>query len=79
MTAEEFAVVFANNVRALLAARGWSQAALAAKLDVSQPAVARMLSGNRPPNGATLAAVATVFEVDPCELICRAKTKPPKS
>ncbi len=59
----------AANVRAELARRGISQTALAAKLQKSQPFVARRLSGRVALDVEDLAGIAAVLEIPMTELI----------
>ena len=75
MAPKELSALFAANVRALLAAREWSQNHLADLLGIKSGTASRLLSGDHVPSGATLSRVADVLGVQPHELLMPAKRK----
>ncbi|MFO0938331.1 MAG: helix-turn-helix transcriptional regulator [Gemmataceae bacterium] len=75
MEPEEIALRLANKVDELMKARGWIQADLARESGMGTGNVARLLSGKHNPTAPTLAKLATLFEVDVCDLLCPMKGK----
>ena len=64
----------AENLRALMAERGWNQPEAAQILGVSQPNIGRWLRGETEPQLAVLLKVAAAFDVSVDELV-RAPSK----
>lgn len=60
---------FADNLRALMAKRGWNQVQAAAALSVSQANISRWLSENHEPSADVLIRIAKVFGVTLEELL----------
>ncbi len=75
MDSADISRLLAENTARLMAARGWTKAELARKLQTHQSNVGRMLAGHYAPSAKTLAEVATVFGVDVCELLCEPKKR----
>jgi transcriptional regulator with XRE-family HTH domain len=73
MTEADIAAVLALNAQRLLDERGWTKAELSRRLKTHQSNVGRLLTGHYAPSAKTIAAVATVFEVEVCDILC-----PPK-
>jgi transcriptional regulator with XRE-family HTH domain len=78
MTEKDIAAIVATNALRLLALKGWTKAEFARQLGTHQSNVGRLLAGHYPPSAKTLAAVATAFGVDLCELLCPPKPKRPR-
>jgi transcriptional regulator with XRE-family HTH domain len=60
---------FADNLRTLMAKRGWNQLQAAAALSVSQANISRWLSQNHEPSADVLIRIANVFGVTLEELL----------
>ncbi|MGD0060219.1 MAG: helix-turn-helix transcriptional regulator [Verrucomicrobiia bacterium] len=60
---------FAENLRALMAKRGWNQLQAAAALSVSQANISRWLSQNHEPSADVLIRIAKAFGVTLDELL----------
>jgi transcriptional regulator with XRE-family HTH domain len=60
---------FADNLRALMAKRGWTQVEAAAALSVSQANISRWLSQNHEPSADVLIRIAKVFGITVEELL----------
>jgi transcriptional regulator with XRE-family HTH domain len=78
MNAGEINAAFVANVLALLERKGIDQSELGRRMGVGRAVVSRMLTGEHGPSTATLAKVADVFGVTPCELLCPVKPKKKK-
>jgi len=75
MTDKDVAAKLAENAERLRVKAGWSKAELARRMKTNQSNVGRMLEGYYSPSAKTLAAVATAFGVELCELLCEPKRK----
>ncbi len=75
MDATDISARVAAQVTRLMVARQWSQAELARQLDTHPSNVGRLLTGHYAPSAKTLAALATAFEVDVCEIVCEPKER----
>ncbi len=60
---------FAENLRTLMAKRGWNQLQAAAALSVSQANISRWLSQNHEPSADVLIRIAKAFDVTLDELL----------
>ena len=77
MEPTDLARILADNVRRLLAERGWNQTELAEKLEWSTGNLSRLLTAKRSPGADVLIQLAKVFGCPPHELITPAEeTKP---
>jgi transcriptional regulator with XRE-family HTH domain len=72
MTEQDIAAILAANALRLMEARGWTKAEFARQLKTHQSNVGRLLAGRYAPSAKTIAAVATAFGVDVCEIVCPA-------
>ena len=61
-------IVFSEKIRELMVQRGLSQAELAEKVGIGQPAVSMMLNRNCRPQQKTVRRFADLFGVPPSEL-----------
>jgi len=66
---EKLQQIFSENVRELMAERGWTQLDLAEKLGVTQSYVSQILRGHRRPGLDSLELFAKAFRIKPSELI----------
>lgn len=69
--------VFANNLRSLRRAKGWTQADLAAESGVSLRAISDMESGTRLPRRSNAQAISAALGVSPDDLFKAPDEKPP--
>jgi len=68
MNGPEIRAVLAQNIKSFRIHRGWSQADLAEKADISIPFLSDIERGNKWPYPDTLSRLAKALKVDVCEL-----------